>query len=302
MAVFPRYDAFWRGEPVPLDLLPELLAGNAHQSDRPAKPANILLRAEDATLIARVIAPGQWTSPAMNLDAMWKRARADLTVTTPQGGQDVFLWEHTVRVTRSAEYISRIPEVQALGPDEISVVAAALYHEAGWIARLHSGEIERYEILLGPAPESSYMEGARMLERSLRDLIPSESLERSGAAIRALSDRHTKQIEAQIVAEADNLDEFGLMFLWPVIRRGALEGKGVQAVLDTWRRRIEYQFWTARLKDSFRFEATRRVAAARLARLEAFMSDLLVQQATEDLPLSIRPDCATQTEPTPGRM
>jgi len=251
--------------------------------------------------MAGVIASGQWTSSAMDIEAIWKRARADLTVTTPQGGQDVFLWEHSVRVTKSAEYICRIPEVQAQAPDEIAVIAAALYHEAGWIVRLRAGEIERHEILLGPGPDPTYTEGAQMLEQSLRELVRAESLEKSGAAVRALGDRHTKQIEAQIVAEADNLDEFGLMFLWPAIRRGAFEGKGVQSVLDTWRRRKEYQFWTARLKDSFRFEATRRLAGARLARLEAFMSDLLMQQEAEDLRRVVGPDHGTQIAPAMGR-
>lgn len=230
-----------------------------------------------------VIAREQWTYPTMDLEVIWKRARADLTLTTVQGGQDVFLWEHAVRVARSAEYICRIPEVQTRAPDEVAVNAAALYHDAGWVVRLRAGEIERHEILLGPAPESTCADGARMMERSLKELIPPETLERAGAAIRARNDRQTEQIEAQIIAEADNLEEFGLMFLWPAIRRGAFDGKGVQSILDTWGRRKEYQFWTARLTDSFRFEATRNLAAARLARLETFMSDLLIQQEVEDL-------------------
>ncbi|MDO8632705.1 MAG: HD domain-containing protein [Phycisphaerales bacterium] len=244
-----------------------------------------------------VIAPEQWTYLAMDLEAIWKRARADLTLTTLQGGQDVFLWEHTVRVARSAEYICRIPEIQARTPDEVAVTAAALYHDAGWIVRVHAGEIERHEILLGPAPESACSEGARMMERSLKELIPPETLDRAGVAIRARNDRQTEQIEAQIIAEADNLEEFGLMFLWPAIRRGAFDGKGVQSILDTWRRRIEYQFWTARLTDSFRFETTRNLAVARLARLETFMSDLLIQQEVEDLRRAIQAGRKTSIAP-----
>lgn len=236
----------------------------------------------------------------MGLEAIWKRARADLTLTTPQGGQDVFLWEHTVRVARSAEYICRIPEVRVRTPDEVAVTAAALYHDAGWVVRLRAGEIERHEILLGPAPESVGTEGVGMMERSLKDLIPPETLDRAGAAIRARNDRRTEQIEAQIIAEADNLEEFGLMFLWPAIRRGAFDGKGVQSILDTWRRRKEYQFWTARMTDSFRFETTRNLAVARLARLETFMTDLLIQQEVQDLRQAIQAGRKTPAMPAFG--
>ncbi len=225
----------------------------------------------------------------MDLEPIWKRARADLTIQMPQGGQDVFLWEHTVRVVRSAEYVIRLPEVQAHQPDEVAVMAAALYHEAGWIVRLREGEIERHEILIGPAPESTCAGSAGVLEEALEGLIPRESLNRACAAVRARNDRHTELIEAQIVAEADNLEEFGPMFLWSSIRRGALEGKGVQSVLDTWHRRKEYQFWTARLRDSFQFDPTRRLAARRLERLEEFMADLHLQQESEDFRSLIHP-------------
>jgi len=225
----------------------------------------------------------------MDLEPIWKRARADLTIPMPQGGLDVFLWEHTVRVVRNAEYISRLPEVQKQQPDEIAVLAAALYHEAGWIVRLRGGEIERHEMLIGPAPDSTSAGSAGVLEAALEGLIPRDSLGRASAAVHARNDRHTEQIEAQIVAEADNLEEFGPMFLWSSIRRGVLEGKGVQSVLDTWHRRKEYQFWTARLTDSFRFDSTRHLAAERLERLEEFMADLHFQQESEDVRSSLHP-------------
>jgi hypothetical protein len=62
-----------------------------------------------------------------------------------------------------------------------------------------------------------------------------------------------------------------------------LEGKGVQAVLETWQRKREYQFWTARLRDSFRLAPVRRLAEERLCRFEQFMEELAAQQAGSDV-------------------
>ncbi len=223
----------------------------------------------------------------MDVVAIWKRARADLVVSMGPIAPDVFLWEHVSRVARNSDWILQLPEVQSQGADPIAVLAAALYHEAGWIVRYREGGLPREDILLGPAPDTAVPDAVQMLEDSLKELIPSPTLERAVAAVRLKSDRRTDMPEAQILAEADILEEFGPMFLWPVIRRGVFDGKGVQSVIDAWNRRRDYKFWTARLEDSFRYEATKQVAIARLSRLSEFIADLGAQQEAEDLRVSL---------------
>jgi hypothetical protein len=85
--------------------------------------------------------------------------------------------------------------------------------------------------------------------------------------------------------------------LWSAIRRGAVDGKGVQAVLDTWRRKKEYQFWTARLNDSFRFEPVRELARRRLEKFERLLEELGDQHAAVDVAalLSVRRDDPVQS-------
>ncbi len=219
----------------------------------------------------------------MQLDAIWNRARADLVVATEQGDQDHFLWEHAARVARYAERIVQIDVVQAASPDVIAVTAAALYHDAGWIARLQDGEVTREEILTRAGSDTHRDRGAAMLERSLAKLLPRDSLARASAAIRQLSDREIDSIEGQIVRDADSLDEFGPLSLWPTIRRGLIDGKGVHAVIDTWRRMKEYRYWDVRLKKSFRFDAVRALAKKRLAKLERVMEELKEQHEGDDL-------------------
>ncbi len=220
----------------------------------------------------------------MQREAIWSRGRGDLVITTDKGAEDLFLWEHSVRVARNAAWIAGLPEVQANSPDEDAIVAAALYHEAGWVIRVKEGDISRDEVLLRPMAGAHREQGAVFLERRLADLMSPTSLRCASQVIRTLHLREHKTLEVKVVAEADNLDEFGTVALWTAIRRGAIEGKGVQAVIDTWRRRKEYQFWNARLRDSFTLAPVRDVARQRLEKLERVMAEIEEQQLSSDLP------------------
>lgn len=210
----------------------------------------------------------------MQRDAIWNRARADLAIPTKQGGQDVFLWEHSDRVARNVEWILNLPMVQAAAPDPASCVAAALYHDAGWAVRFAKGEVRREEILVCSISDTHRELGAELLERRLAKYLGPETRSRASEAIRALSDRRIGSIEGQVLADANNLDEFGLPSLWATIRRDALVGKGVQAMIDKWKRRKEYRFWEPRLNDSFRFQPVRTLAEERLEHFERFMEEL----------------------------
>jgi HD superfamily phosphodiesterase len=232
---------------------------------------------------------------AMRLDAIFNRAREDLVINTEQRDQDVFVWEHSVRVTEMARKIAALPPVREAEPDEAAIIAAALYHEAGWIMRLRDGEITRVECLLGTASETQREQGAIMMERSLAKLLPAESLARASQIIRTLHSRDIEPIEGQVVRDADNLDGFGLLSLWAIIRRGAVEGKGVQAVLDTWQAQRLYHFWEARLKDSFLFPAVRAIAERRLEKFERFMGQLRQEHQGEDITFGAIPERTGRT-------
>jgi hypothetical protein len=219
----------------------------------------------------------------VNLEPVWARARTDLLIPGEHGDPDVYLWEHSARVTAVAQKLARLPNFEGQAPDDAVIVAAGLYHEAGWAVRYSENAVKRTDILTRPPAESHRELGARFMEKRLTGLLPTETIERASLAISTLNDRDIPLLEGQILTEAENLEEFGLLSLWPAVRRGALDGKGVKAVLDTWRRRKEYQFWTARLNDSFRFPWVREIAKARLARFERFMEELQEQHEGADL-------------------
>ena len=237
----------------------------------------------------------------MDLEAIWKRARADLVIPTPRGDLDVFLWEHSARVAQTAQHISQLPLIRSQRPDGAAILAAGLYHDAGWVTRFREGAVERMEILLGSLSETDHEQGALLMERSLAGLVPRESLEVAAHALRGCHERGTEMIEAQVIAEADSLQEFGIVSMWPLIRRGAIDGKGVQSVLDTWRRKKEYQFWTARLSDSFRFEPVRELARRRLEKFERLLAELEEQHAAADVSALLATAAGAQSARPPPR-
>jgi len=236
----------------------------------------------------------------MDHEPIWKRARADLLIPITGGDHDLFLWEHSWRIARTAETIAGFPEVGRRGPDVAAVIAAALYHDAGWSVRCRAGECDRTEILTNSLSEGDREESARLLERSLGNVLGPDTLQRAVRAVRSAHDRSTDCVEAMILADARSVQEFGVLSLWPMIRRGMQEGKGVQAVLDVWQRKKEYHFWDARLGDSFHFEAVRELARRRLEQFERLIVELKEQHYSEDAATAASPPPPPQT-PTPAR-
>jgi hypothetical protein len=217
------------------------------------------------------------------LDALWNRARADLTIALEGGEKDIFLWEHSSLVARTAQRIAQLPEIRPRTLDESAVVAACLYHEAAWVSRVRDGQVSPQEVLCRSRGEAHRETSAMFMEERLAEILPPESLKRASNAIRTLNDRDIKAIESQVVTESKNLCAVGPLSMWQLLRRGALEGRGVQTVLDTWRRQKEYSFWTAHIDHSFRFEQVKEIARRRLASFEHLLEDVEKQFECQDV-------------------
>ncbi len=101
--------------------------------------------------------------------------------------------------------------------------------------------------------------------------------------VRQFAERHVRTVEAQILADADNLDGIGSVALWNLVRRHAFEGKGIEAALRTWRRQREFRFWEARINKSVHFEPVKRLAFQRLREFDQVMSVLARHHEANDL-------------------
>ena len=216
---------------------------------------------------------------------IWARAREDLVLLDDQGHEDVFLWEHSVRVARSTRVIAAMPEVPGDKLDHTVLTAAALYHDAGWAIGVRRHELARAAVFARATTKEQRELAADLLEERLADKLPPQALRRSVDCIDALNRRNADIPEAQVLADADYLDQIGPLLLCQVVRRLGVAGKGVQATIDAWLTRKSYHFWDSWI-EAFHFDSVRAVARDRLAKVDRFMSDLARQHGGEDLGLS----------------
>jgi HD superfamily phosphodiesterase len=219
----------------------------------------------------------------VKLDAIRKQAQQDLVLTCPEGRRHTMLWDHSSRVCDSALLIASLPEFarEEIDPNRLTVVA--FYHDAGWAVQYESGDID-ISAVLGTltTPIQSTLAASFMLDR-LKKLASPQILESAAECIRVLCDHDITQPCAQIVAEADHLDEFSVVTSCSKVFKQMHNGRSVDAVLDTWDNQNSYGFWTAKIKDSFRFESTRQIANARLKVLEQFIEHMRMHHKNMDV-------------------
>jgi hypothetical protein len=217
------------------------------------------------------------------LKPIWEIARRDLVLDVGQGQTDVFLWEHAERVTRAAEKIADLPDVTGGRLDRAALTAAALYHDAGWALQYRDHLIPRSDILSRPTSDLQRELAAALLEDRLASVLTESSRSTATECLRQVNNHDTTLPEAQVLAEADSLDEIGVLFFWQIVRRQSNEGKGIQAAVDMWRAQKAYSFWEARIRDSFRFESVRQLARCRLAHFAKVMDELAREHCGGDI-------------------
>ena len=89
--------------------------------------------------------------------------------------------------------------------------------------------------------------------------------------------------EAKLLADALNLDDFGVIGLVSSAIQLGRQGDGVNQVAEGSEKREQYGYWEARLKDGFHFEPVRQIARA-AAGERATGRKLLAEELGEDVP------------------
>jgi len=86
--------------------------------------------------------------------------------------------------------------------------------------------------------------------------------------------------ESKVLADAINLDDFGLIGMLQQFSNHIRQGDGVMQLLDSANKREQYGYWDARIKDSFHFEPVRQIARKRLNTYRT-VSKLLADELSE---------------------
>jgi len=89
-------------------------------------------------------------------------------------------------------------------------------------------------------------------------------LDRCARILHEMPHRQPMLDESRLLADALNLDDFGITGLLNQAAAAALQGEGVLQLADGMQKREVYGYWDARLKDGFHFEPVRLLARRRL--------------------------------------
>jgi len=219
------------------------------------------------------------------LDTIRDLAKQALTVATLPNGLDNYLWDRAQRLLRNVEHICRLPELTKGGSqiDHLCLVAATYFSDAGLVGYLEKAD--------GPGRLPAANENgngllefsADVAEEKLAGAVEEARVEKISRIITESGSRFTRMVEAMILSDARSLDDMGATGIFNEFRRGAIGGKSVGDAVQSWKRKIDYKYWQARLKEGFRFEAVRKLAECRLQTAEQFMKQLKVENAAEDL-------------------
>lgn len=219
------------------------------------------------------------------IDIIRQIAQQVLTVTTLAGTADNWLWDRAQRLVRNAEHICRLPELTDanLAVDRFCLIAAAYFADAGFAHYADAEDTGARLVLADITPTDLWDFSAQVVSEKLAGAMAGPKIDKINKIIIEAGDRFTEMTEAMILSDARNLDDMGSIGIFNEFRRYVIHGKGASDVLQSWKRKVDYKYWQARLKESFRFESVRALAAQRYSATEYFMNQLEVENSARDL-------------------
>jgi hypothetical protein len=101
------------------------------------------------------------------------------------------------------------------------------------------------------------------------EAIAESLLDRTTRLLEELPEKSPKLTDARLLADAVNLEDFGVSGLIVQTIQLCRQGDGLAQLIEGTEKRELYGYWEARLKDGFHFEPARRLAHKRLENARA---------------------------------
>ncbi|HPD47590.1 MAG TPA: hypothetical protein P5279_11955 [Anaerohalosphaeraceae bacterium] len=212
-------------------------------------------------------------------------AQQCLTLPALNGLNDTWLWHRAQRILRNVEHICRLPELAAddVPIDRFCLAAATWFADSGF-ARYADVDGNGPRLALTDVSPSDLRDfSTQIVSEKLAGVLSAPRIDKINRIITESGNRETDMTEAKILSDARNLDDMGAVGIFSEFRRFVCNGKGVADVLESWKRKVDYRYWQARLKESFRFETVRKLAVQRFAATEYFMTQLKMENNAQDL-------------------
>jgi hypothetical protein len=206
-----------------------------------------------------------------------------LAIPTLKGKPDRYLIDRASRVLRHCGSIAQLHDVQCFQIDRESMNIAAIFRDGGF-ARYASQEDRVARMVLADLTDEDLRDfSTQLVQEKLEGVLDGAQISKVCGIIIESGKRDTRLIEAMILSDARNLDDMGAVGLFNEFRRYVFHGYGASEALASWKRKVEYDYWNARLRESFRFDSVRKIAQSRLKFAEEFMEHLRVENIAGDL-------------------
>ncbi len=218
-----------------------------------------------------------------DLSVIKELAEQVLAVPTLKGKPDRYLIDRYSRVLRHCGNIAQLNDVHSFHIDRESLNIAAIFRDTGF-ARYASQEDRVARMVLADLTDEDLRDfSAQLVQEKLEGVLDVAQISKVCGIIIESGKRETRLVEAMILSDARNLDDMGAIGLFNEFRRYVFHGFGASDALASWKRKVEYDYWTARLRESFRFESVRKIAQQRLKFAEEFMDHLQEENIAGDL-------------------
>ena len=209
------------------------------------------------------------------LDVIRQIARQTLIAPDGSGRCDNWLWDRTQRITRNVEHICRLPELaeQAIALERSCLITAAYFCGCG-LQDKNASDINDAEVC---------NLSAQIASDKLAGILTETQVNKVSRIITESCNRFTDMTEAMILSDGRNLEDMGAVGLLHELRQHITNRKSISEVLESWKCKIEYGYWQARLKESFRYNSVRQMAEQRFGAMEHFMEQLAAENGLCDL-------------------
>ena len=219
------------------------------------------------------------------VDTIKEIAQKTLLFPTGSGMRNNWLWDRTQRIVGNVEIVCRMPEVAGanMAVDKFCLTAAAYFADAGFMNYIGIETIEAGLVLADINTNDLREFSTQIVSERLDGILDQSKLNKINRIISESNDRFSEMNEAMILSDARNLEDIGIIGIFNEFCACGVHGKGVCDVLESWKKKVDYRYWEARLKESFSFDSVRKVAVRRFAQAEELMNHLAVENSAKDI-------------------
>ncbi|MCK5172624.1 MAG: hypothetical protein KAR47_04485, partial [Planctomycetes bacterium] len=177
------------------------------------------------------------------------------------GQTDNWLWDTAERIERNVNSICQSTEIQRanLAIDLFCLKAAVYFYQTGIVQAAGSADA----LYLDPAELTRL--STLVVTEKLSKVVDTKRIQKINDIMIQACEKNTRLNEAKILSDAINLDDIGSVGIFNQARDCALHKKSIAQLLNNYKKKADYGYWQARLRESFHFASAAKIANKRFA-------------------------------------